>query len=387
MNISTDIATVSSLRTWHAALAGRHYSPAVIAAIGTTATEGVGVTAYGRDYLGQLATALRTRFPVSPEIAGEAYIELRRRHGQPAVGGGAATVGGNFVSAWSEMGDWGSYPWPAVRSGGTANGTTGWGLRAVQFSAAGQTLTYSFVGSSVHVWYGILAGGGTFSVTIDGVVVAASVTTDSTVTGGNARWMSPVLPPGQHQVVITCLAPGSAGTYVHGFATFHGDEGRGIQVYNGGHSGRVTADFTTQSTGWAPRLATIQPHLVIIELGFQDWRMNVAVATMKANLKTIIATVRANTTTSPSFVIIGSPKLTNLALTQDFALFTTAWREIVAEDTAGIGGSGVAYFDLAARQTAPATNNSLGLYGSDQLSPTDKGAAHIADALTAFLAP
>jgi hypothetical protein len=115
--------------------------------------------------------------------------------------------------------------------------------------------------------------------------------------------------------------------------------------------------------------------------------MNVAVATMKANLKSIIATVRANTTTSPSFVIIGSPKLTNLTLTQDFAVFTTAWREVVTEDTGGIGGSSVAYFDLAARQAAPATNNSLGLYGSDQLSPTDKGAAHIADALAGFLTP
>jgi lysophospholipase L1-like esterase len=387
MNISSDIATVSSLRTWHAALAGRHYSPAVIAAIGGSATEGVGVSAYGRDYLAQLTTGLRARFPVSTEVTGEAFAETRRRLAQPAVGAGAATVGGNFVSAWSEAGDWNSYPWPSVRSGGTANATTGWGLRTVQFTAAAQTLTFAFVGSSVHVWYSIFAGGGTFSITIDGVVMAASVTTDNTVTNRNGRWMSPVLPPGQHQMVVTCLTPGSAGTQVHGFAVFNGDESRGIQVYNGGHSGRETGDYTTQAAGWAPRLATIQPHLVILDLGWQDWRMNVPVATMKANLKSIIATVRANTTTSPSFVILGSPKLSNLTPSQDFALFTTAWREVVTEDTGGIGGSGVAYFDLAARQTAPATNNTLGLYTSDQLSPSDKGAAHIADALTAFLSP
>jgi lysophospholipase L1-like esterase len=108
----------------------------------------------------------------------------------------------------------------------------------------------------------------------------------------------------------------------------------------------------------------------------------VPAAEMKRNLMTIIAAVRANTDTDPSFVIYGTPRVGADHRVQDYSRFTAAWQEIAAEDAGG-----VAYFDLAARQLSPSVDNRHGLYCEDLVHMTDRGAAFTADALAAFLKP
>ncbi|MDI6102162.1 GDSL-type esterase/lipase family protein [Actinoplanes sp. NEAU-A12] len=349
-------AAALPLLSWHAALANRRYAPAVIAVLGSSSSESVGATGLGRGYAHVLVENLRSMFPVA-----------------------GASGGDNYVAAWGTP-EW----WPVVsHGGGTRSKTAGWGLKAVDLTGAGQTLTYAFIGTSAQVWYSI-SGSGRFSVTVDGVTVAASVGGGAPV-GRDAQWTSSALAPGRHTIVVTCLDPGAR---IHGFATFDGDADRGIHLYNGGHGGRTSGDFASGVDAWAPRLRTVRPHLVILQLGVNDWRIGVPAAVMKENLQTIIAAVRAHTDTDPSFVVYGPPRVTADRRAQDFAHFTEAWREIAAEDTGGHGGgSGVAYFDLAARQVSPTSDNSLGLYCDDLLHMSDKGAAFTADALAAFLAP
>lgn len=314
-------ATGLPLLTWHAALAGRRYAPATVAVLGSSSSEGVGASGWGRGYVSVMTETLRAAFPV------------------PGVPGGD-----NYVAAW------GTPPWWPVRlsGGGTRVTTAGWGLKAVDLADPGQSLTYTFTGTSVQVWHD-----GTPEIVVDGQTVV-------------------VRGPGR----------------IHGFATFDGDETRGIQVYNGGHGGRTSGDFASRAAAWAPRLRQIRPHLVILQLGINDWRSGVAPAEMKRNLTAIIATVRAHTDTDPSFVIYGTPRVGADHRVQDYTRFTEAWQEIAAEDTGGPGGgSGVAYFDLAARQPSPSSDNGHGLYCDDLVHMTDRGAAFTADALTAFLRP
>jgi lysophospholipase L1-like esterase len=344
------------LLSWHAALANRRYAPAVIAVLGSSSSESVGATELGRGYAPVLVQNLRTMFPVA-----------------------GAAGGDNYVAAWGTP-RW----WPVVSDGGGARlKTAGWGLKAVEMTGSGQTLTYTFTGTSVQVWYSVSAGGA-FSVAVDGVTTAAPVGAGAPA-GQDARWASAELSPGRHTIVVTCL---SAGARIHGFATFDGDADRGIHLYNGGHGGRTSGDFASGSQAWAPRLRTVQPHLVILQLGVNDWRSGVPAAVMKENLQSIISVVRAHTATDPSFVVYGPPRVSADRRGQDFAEFTAAWQEVAAEDTGGPGGgSGVAYFDLAARQVSPSSDNSLGLYCDDLVHMSDKGAAFTADALAAFLAP
>ncbi|MFD1365764.1 SGNH/GDSL hydrolase family protein [Actinoplanes sichuanensis] len=312
-------AAVLPLLTWHAALANRRYAPAVVAVLGSSSSEGVGASGHGRGYVSVLTENLRTAFPVA-----------------------GAPGGDNYVAAW------GTPRWWPVTGGGTRVNTAGWGLKAVDLGGPGESLTYTFAGTSVRVWHE-----GSPEIVVDGRTVV-------------------VRGPGR----------------IHGFATFDGDEEKGIQVYNGGHGGRTSGDFASRPAAWAPRLRSMQPHLVILQLGVNDWRIGVSAAEMKRNLVAIIATVRANTVTSPSFVIYGTPRVGADHRVQDYTGFTEAWREIAAEDTGGPGGaSGVAYFDLAARQLSPSSDNHHGLYCEDLVHMSDRGAAFTADALLSFIRP
>ncbi|WP_157410659.1 GDSL-type esterase/lipase family protein [Actinoplanes rectilineatus] len=343
------------LLTWHAALADRRYAPAVIAVIGSSSSEGVGVTGYDRGYVPVLAQNLRTRFPV-PGAAG----------------------GDNYTAAWGRPGR--GYTWPVTGSGGTPGAKAGWGMKTLTLTAAGQTVSHRFTGTGVQVWHSAQPGGGTFAVAVDGVTVAAAVTTGAPLADRDATWSSGPLPAGAHTVTVTCLTPG---VELHGFATFDGDESRGIQIYNGGHGGFTSGDFARGADAWAPRLASIRPHLVLLQLGVNDWRSGVPAATIKADLRSIIATVRENTPTDPSFVVYGSPRVAPTAKAQEYAWLNKAWREVATEDERGA----VAFFDLSTRQPAPSQDNTLRFYNDDLVHMTDRGAAFTADALTAFLSP
>ncbi|MEV0896052.1 GDSL-type esterase/lipase family protein [Actinoplanes sp. NPDC049802] len=342
---------------WHAALANRRYTPAVVAVIGSSSSEGVGSTMYGRGYVPLLADNLRAAFPVAGAAAGD-----------------------NYTAAWGRP----AGSWPVLLSGGARTATLGWGLKSADLRAAGQTATFTFTGTSVRVWHSAFPGGGAFAVTVDGVTLS-TVDTGGPAVDHDAAWISPRLEPGRHTIVVTCVKPE---VRLHGFAVFHGDEDRGVHVYSGGHGGLTSGDFADGAAGWAPRLRTVQPHLVILQLGVNDWRTRVPAATVKRNLKSIIATVRAHSGTGPSFVVYGSPRVSGGRSLQDFAQVTRAWQDVAAEDTGGPGGgSAVAFFDLAARQPAPSADNSLGLYCDDLVHMTDRGAAFTADALASFLSP
>ncbi|MEV6342866.1 GDSL-type esterase/lipase family protein [Actinoplanes sp. NPDC051851] len=345
------------LLTWHAALANRRYAPAVIATIGSSTSEGVGVSAYGRSYAHLLVENLRSRFPVPGSHGGD-----------------------NYVAAWGVPGEHRDYAWPVVRTGGVPS-TTGWGLKAVNLNAPGQRLSYTFTGTGVQIWYSRFAGGGSFSVTVNGTVVAAAVETAGP-TDRNAVWSSGPLVRGTHTVVVTCRTTGSSSaTFVHGFAAFDGDESQGIRLYHGGHGGTTSGTFAANLAGWAPRLATIQPHLVVLQLGVNDWRAGIAAAVLKSHLRSVIAAVRAGTRTDPSFVVYGSPRIAAGHAVEDFTAVTDAWRSLADEDPS------VAYFDLGSRQPSPVLDNTAALYTPDLIHTTDRGAAHTADALAAFLSP
>ncbi len=357
---------VNELRTFHQALANRHYAPCRVALIGASTGEGVGVTAYGRHYFNRLRDLLRARFPVAGVAGGENYVGA---WGAPAEGALPA------------------YTWPVARSVGTGNdNSTGWALKATALSGATQSLTYTFTGTSVQVWYSQYGGGGNFTVAIDGG--AASPVNSSGSTDRNAKWVSGALSVGSHTIVVEWASGNPNPAYIHGFAAFNGDESAGIHFYNGAQASKTTTDFVSNSAEWAPRLATIQPHLVLIPLGINDFSSSIPSATTLSNLQSIIATVRSNTTTNPSIVVVKSTRVTAGTFAEPFANYQAAWQAVASQDTGGYAGSsGVALLDLAVRQVSPVTDNTFGLFNSDLTHYTDMGASLTAESMAAFLSP
>lgn len=348
------------LRKWYAALANRHYSPAKIAVIGDSLSEGVGASQFGRGWVPKMAELLRARFP--------------------------APGGVGFVASWDNPGYGGgdpAYTYPVSQNSGYYSETDGFALKCNTLLATGDRLTYTFSGTSIHVWYLKQFGGGNFSVTIDGVVVATSIVTAST-TSGPVVWTSATLAAGNHTILVTRLSGGGTSpVLVNGFRVFNGDETKGIQVFNGSQSGLTSVNFATGAADWnrwARWLGIIQPQLVIVELGLNDWAGNIPMASLKANLKTIISVIRAQTTTDPSIVVFAAAEANSGAYASTYTQLHQVWEQVVAEDAK------TALFDASARFIPPSVDNSDGYY-YDLMHPSDKGHAAIADRMVSFLSP
>ncbi len=142
-------------------------------------------------------------------------------------------------------------------------------------------------------------GGGRFRVVIDGHSHTVSQPDPSapprTATG---RWVSPRLQLGDHRVRIQALS----GHAVVVAGAFRHDQwaGAGVRVYSGGLSGSATdrwisgADVERHLT----RVRTLDPGLLIVAMGSNDWRYGHSADTFAANLRTIISQHRAVTDAS-----------------------------------------------------------------------------------------
>jgi lysophospholipase L1-like esterase len=164
---------------------------------------------------------------------------------------------------------------------------------------------------------------------------------------------------------------------------FNGDETRGIQLYNGAQGGRTAGDFATNSGEWTPGLAVIQPHLVFIDLGHNDYNFGVTPAAMVTNLRAVIAAARGAVATNPTIVMPLYPETgvpPGGAPVATYADFLTAWRSVPATDP------GVVLLDMTGRMPPAATNNAPGLFAGDLQHPTDRGHAYFADLLTPAIA-
>jgi len=352
------------LRKWYAALANRHYSPAKIAVIGDSLSEGVGASQFGRGWVPKMTELLRARFPSA----------------------GSSLGGAGFVASWDNPGYGGgapSYTYPVIQNSGYYSEQTGFSLKSNTLLTPGDKLTYTFTGTSIHVWYLKQYGGGNFSVMIDGTIVAASVVTAASVSGV-VVWTSAALTPGNHTIQVTRLATGgSYSVIINGFRVFNGDELKGIQIFNGSQSGLTSANFVEGAEDWdrwARWLGVIKPQLVILELGLNDWASDTPMASFKMNLKLLISTIRTQATTDPSIVVFAATEANSGSYASTYTQLHQVWEQVVAEDTK------TALFDASSRFISPNVDNSDGYY-YDMMHPSDKGHAAIADRMVSFLSP
>lgn len=352
----------AQLLPFHAALANRASAPVNLMFLGDSITEGNGTTSYRNRWQDKLADAYRHRFFVSgsPGVAGPTYVPV--------------FFASPLIAA--------SNPWTIANAPVTA-ANFGIGARYARLTAANQTCTITVYGTSMVLLWAPGSVGVHGSYTVDGGS-ATTFLADTTVGTADGQTTTITLGayPATHTVVV---AWSSGGTFnFEGAVVHNGTESAGLRFWDWAHSGFATDTFAN-GNGAASLTAIvpyIKPHLVVINMGANDWNTNVSVATFQANLTSIISNIRSAMTGAslalPSIVLtVGYPSAGSG--TTPWAQYQAAIKAIATADPT------IALWDLSLH--LPGTPDSWGLLYSDATHPSTEGHQFYATALGDWLAP
>lgn len=348
--------TNPALRTFHTALARRRVAQVNVVTLGSSTPEGYGATQLSRGVMQLLRDRLREIHPV-PGVAGGAGL-LAAYYTDPNQTGKPLTVNGGAII--TEIG-----------SG------SGWAHKSVQMTTVGHTITGSFYGTGCGVAYGAYVNGGSFTVSIDGGAPVTVNSNSATVDRFKMHYATG-LTRGNHTITIAFSAGQSV--YFRGLMVYDQDEDRGIRFWDGARGGTTALQFQQYLAQWNYGITTIQPHLVIMDVGRNDIPAR-SPGAVKTSLKAIIDGVKAACGTRPSFVLVYAPASQYSGLTDTvIGQYKDVWTSLADEDP-----NNVCVFDWSERVPSPLVDNSYGEYDGALTHLTDIGHAHMADSLADFL--
>ena len=358
----------AALSTYFNAVANRDSAPVKIPVFGDSWTEYRTATAFTNQWTQKVQALLRAKYPTSGlgATGGIGYVPIinATSAGQPP-----------YVNPWTKAG--------AV---GTSFTNGGLGLRYATFANGSDKATITVTATScvLHFLKGTSSRVGYYKV--DG---GAAVTFETNVNGvlSDDGFLTINLgASGSHTLEVGWSSGGVV--YLAGAIFFNGDENKGFHFYEGGHTGYRTTDYIGAAAGASAlqtRVAAINPHLVIIALGQNDFQQAspnfISAATYKANLKQLISELRAKGVTA-SFLIVMSADVTvskDGTQTSTWAQFQAAAKQVAIEDTGNTGGtSGVGVVSITdAGVIAPSTGGAGGDW-VDALHVGDTGHAAVA---------
>ncbi len=362
---------LTALRPFWTGLAKRATAPVDLLHFGTSITEGAYASTFAYRWVERLRDVLRARYPVAGVAGGVGYIPAEYKVNQLAG------------TPWTYTGG---------TSGTFGSGLYGLGRRYRVMSALGNKIAISATCSSFDVLYARNTPNGTLGITVDGVEVA-SIASGGSATGG-LKLSSGPLTPGVHAIQLTWNAGGPV--WVEGVMIYNGDETKGIRMWEGGFGGAKSQYFVApEAPYWQNDISTIQPDLVTIELGTNDWMYNTGVVSgnygsfppsyTKSNIEKLIADVRTKTTVDPAIALLavhnrGDYPASPTTLLNPWSDYVNVMYEIAANDP------GVAVIDMPSRMGATPWVES-GLLNADMVHPNDAGTEFYAQAIAGFLAP
>lgn len=335
---SVSAGTPAWASNWFAALANRALAPAVVAVTGSSTVQGYVATSTTRRAVTRMAQQLQARY-----APGQAGFHAR------ALDSGYAYTGG-------------------VTSATTLAGACG---RQVLTLPNAATVTRTDTCTGFRVFYGQGPGAGSFTISIDGSVVA-TITPDTT---GAARadgvWSSATLTRASHVLLITAT---SAGALIEGVYVFDGDNTTGVWTFCDGHAGASVADFT--STGPA-RLAQQGVGLYVLIPGATEYGANGTAAQFQTDLTALIAQRRAASSLPASYLIVGTFPRPDKGPT-NWQPFLAAMKAVADASPADVG-----FVDLSAPfpTVASGTGDPFNLINDGDIHLTDRGHQMLGDLL------
>lgn len=253
-----------------------------------------------------------------------------------------------------------------VKSGFAKTSGFGFANFGVQTNVIGSTLTFSFNGTGLNIFYVDGSGAGDFTYQIDGGSTVNVNTVDPltwakklTITG---------LSDGEHTCIITQNQSGTT-TYILGFAEIKGTYG--VQVNMVGKESANSNDTSLSSDrALLAEFSLIVPDLTIIECIANDYGAQTDLETYRANIQKIITNAKAG----GGDVLITSVGMENIAKTIAQTSYLQVLKELASTNN-------LAFLDLFSRWGDAATAETLGLINSDHIHLGIKGSRDVATAI------
>lgn len=322
------------LRSWNAALADVASSPAIGLAIGDSVT--------------QL----------------EGYYTTRLRHMLGGAYNNTRTTG-----VWRHVSGFGGW----TTTGGTDDITSGLAGMAVSLAVDDESTVSNGNTDGIDLYYTVQeTGGANLEIYIDSVLEDTISTTDATVTGKESGrvWSSADLTRGSHTIRVKAAGSGTAiidGAYFH-----DATRTKGVRWFSGGHSGWRTNHFL-DNPGTMEAVESIQPHLILIFLGINDYTNGVA--TYQTNLNTLATNAK---TAAP---------LASLVIVAPFGTLDRAdWQDFVDAAKTVARNQGAAFIDLFAVMGGVGATDDVYDLSNDNVHPgTLRGANLLAHTIAGVL--
>lgn len=330
--VSCSRAPVDVLGRWRSALDHQSTAPASWLALGDSITEGQGASSRSERWIDLTGGSLRTG-----PAGGDGYLP-----GWYAVYGPDST--------------WQAY---TARTGTvTDESSDSLGLRTARLEASASQ-SYAFTGTSADVYY--TSPGGVLAYTVDG---GPQTTIDTGGAPSTAHRSHVDFPDrGLHTLTLSAV---SGSVSLSGVFAFDGDEHSGVHVFDGAHSGYTTGQFVAAGPDVDPVISMVQPDLVTIELGVNDYLKDDATpAHVKDDLSALVDDLRRQLKKKPPSIVLVIPY--DIAPGADeqahsWAEYASAIRSLGVELSVGV-------LDMSSMGTAQPGGD----WSADGLHPSDAG--------------
>ncbi|MFE2751549.1 GDSL-type esterase/lipase family protein [Actinosynnema sp. NPDC059335] len=348
-----DEASGPGLWAWQRAWPRRLFEKVNVVCVGSSTTHGMGASAPEYSWVGRLGYMLRG-------VDGSGVLL------NTAAGG---------IHYRADHGGWtntGTLADTAADLGGNSKDMT-----------AGATMTRSCVCDGFEVILQQGAGIGQCSLQLDSDPAKVITITPSTL--GSARadgefssWVTYPLARGVHTVKMTAIGR----TVLNGVYATDGDQLTGLRVYNAGKSGSVSGDYTTTGALWAQnaaRMGQLQPRLIVLMVGSNDYSTGVAPATYEANVRAAVRLMRLSNNAPVSVLLVHSYRRLDIASpTYAWSLYGEALQRI-ALDTVDVD-----FLDVSAHWPVSRAADWEGLF-YDDVHCSDRGHALMAHLISEYL--
>lgn len=338
-----------ALRRFHVSLTDQS-TPTDIVVVGDSITEGLGASSWRKRWVNVLQDRLRASF------------------NPPNVPGGAG-----YFNGWNQSG----YPdWPCDPSNPVTDTNFGLGRQSLIMTTNGDSAIFEttpvITGFDLVVVKTSDASGATqIQYSVDGGATVTVDLTDASVSRGGYHLPVRGLEQGEHALIVASAA---GNVIFEGIAYFNGDEETGVRVWEGGQSGFRAADYTAPNNLWLQSLIDIQPSLVILAVGSNDYETGRTTSQFSDDVVEICTGVETVLGYRPSFALVAYYERSHAGWEE----FRQAYRDLSVSQNAAL-------IDVSPSFGPWEDDTRGGLMAADKHHPSDAGSAIIGSAVAEIL--